>query len=251
MPQVNFAAVPSGVSVTEARINELSFTAGKTAAAFSRKLESLAGTYAEARDRYSRDAQGLIDSATDPETRSAAQNLAKRRLAQQVVSFRRTLVESSQADRAAVLARLKALADEAEAISAVCASATMMLGRVALGEPRKTQLIEQLEEAGPTELETAARMAIMSNDVVLAAAIAVVIDRRPRDRRPFAVGDFAQRVLGQVFEDANRKLQGVALAYRTAHAANLEFERGAPDPLTNLSLSLARRAAAEAEGGAA
>jgi hypothetical protein len=247
MPQVNFAAVPSGVTVSEGRINELSAAATETGAAFARKIESLTGTYAEARDRYSRDADALVESAPDPESRIQARQLAKRRMAQQVVSFRRTLIESSASDRSAILNRLKALADEAEAISAVCASPAQMLGRVALGEGRKTQLIHQLEEAGPTEIETAARIAIMSGDIVLAAAIAVVVDRRPRDRRPFPVADFAQRVMGSVFDDADRKLQGVLLAYRSAQAADLEFNRGAPDPLVNMSLALARRKASDTE----
>lgn len=244
MPQVNFAAVPSDVTVSQARINELSTSAAETGAAFARKIESLTGTYAEARDRYSRDADALVESAPDPESRTQARQLAKRRLAQQVVSFRRTLIESSASDRGAILERLKALSEEADAISAVCASPSQMLGRVALGESRKTQLIQQLEEAGPTEIETAARIAIMSGDMVLAAAIAVVVDRRPRDRRPFSVADFAQRVMGPEFDEVNRKLQSVMLAYRSAQAADLEFNRGAPDPLLSVSLALARRGSA-------
>ena len=244
---IDFNAIPSAVAVTEPRINELSARAAETGAAFARKIESLMNTFAEARDRYSREADALVASA-DPQTRTAARELGKRRMAQQAVTYHRSLIESSAKDRAAILKQLKSFADEAEAITSVCASPAMMLGRVALGERRKTQLIEQLSEAGPLELETAARMAIMSGDIVLAAAIAVVVDRRPRDRRPFSVADFAKRVIGDQFDQANRKLEGVQLAYKTAFAADLEFNRGAPDPLTNISLALARRAANEADG---
>ena len=247
MPQINFAAVPSEVSVTEARINELSASAVETAAAFTRRIESLFATYAEAQNRFNSESASFVEGA-DPQSRSIAQRLAKQTLAQKVIKYRRALVESSANGRGELLAKLKALADEADAISAVCASPASMLGRTALGEPRKTQLIQQLQDAGPTELETAARMAIYSNDVVLAAAIAVVCDRRPRDRRPFSVAEFAQRVMGPVFDEANRKLEGVRLAYRTAIAADLEFQRGAPSTLTNISLGLSRRAAAQAAG---
>lgn len=62
--------------------------------------------------------------------------------------MRRNLIESSAADRAAMLAQLKSFSDEAGAISSVCESPTMMLGRVALGDPRKGQFIEQLTGAG-------------------------------------------------------------------------------------------------------
>ena len=66
------------------------------------------------------------------------------------------------------------------------------------------------------ELEAAARMSIMSNDLVLASAVAQVVDRLPRDRRPFALGDFAQAVMGTQFEDADRKLKAVLFALRSA-----------------------------------
>jgi hypothetical protein len=40
------------------------------------------------------------------------------------------------------------------------------------------------------------------------------------------------------------------LALRSALAANREFERGAPDPLTNLSLAIARGALDQSDDGA-
>lgn len=87
---------------------------------------------------------------------------------------------------------------------------------------------------------------------MLAAAVAAVIDRRPRDRRPFVVADLAGRVIGPPWERMNRKLEGVKLAYNTAVAADREFVRGRSDSLTNLSLALSRRSihdAGNAMGG--
>lgn len=171
----------------------------------------------------------------------------KKRLAQQVLDMRRKLIESSAADRTAMLNQLKGFADEAEAISAVCESPTTMLGRVALGEPRKGQLIEQLTGAGAIEVETAARLAVMGNDIVLAAAVLIVVDRKSRDRRPFALGDFAERMMGPLFKDVDRKLKSVQLAYRDALAADLEWNRGGPNPTARIASYLAHRALEEPE----
>ena len=108
--------------------------------------------------------------------------------------------------------------------------------------------MEQLEGAGPVEMETAARQAIMTGDLVLSSAIATVVDRRPKDRRPFAVKAFVDRVIGPVWERVNMKLEGVQLSFKSALAADREFVRGQADPLMNLSVALSQKAMAEAEG---
>lgn len=247
MATIDFSAVPPNTSATPVRIDELSASAAQTGAAFTRQIESLMGTYAEAQARFSADADSFVKSS-DPSTRAAALQLTKQRKAQQVFDFRRQLVISSSDLRGAMLKQLQGYADEATAILAVCASPAMMLGRIGLGDPRKTQLITQLRGAGPIELEAAARMAIMAPDIVLASAVALVVDRMQRDRRPFTVADFAQAVMGAQFEDASRKLKAVLFALRSAIAANREFERGAPDPLTNLALAISRGALKRSEG---
>ena len=143
---------------------------------------------------------------------------------------------------------LAKVAQDAEFLLSLNQSPAQMLGRVALGDARRTQYQQQLEGAGPVELETAAVTAIATNDVVLAAAIVTVVDRRPRDRRPFSVADFAERMWGAQHAEVTAKLKGAILAERTARAADDEFVRGKADPLVNLSNQLAARAIAEASG---
>ena len=123
-----------------------------------------------------------------------------------------------------------------------------LCGPRALGDPKRTHFMEQLEGAGPVEMETAARQAIMTGDLVLSSAIATVVDRRPKDRRPFAVKAFVDRVIGPVWERVNMKLEGVQLSFKSALAADREFVRGQADPLMNLSVALSQKAMAEAEG---
>ncbi|WP_127477531.1 hypothetical protein [Sulfurivermis fontis] len=247
MATLDFNTVPSGVTLNEERVQYLSDRATETATAFSRKIEKLQATVLEARDRYSREADELIASATS-EDRAAARAFAKKSAANKAANLYRQLIASSEPERAAMLKGLKGYADEAAAIQAVYTSPASMLGRIALGDPKRTQYQLQLEGAGPVELETAARTAIMTGDLVLGAAIATVIDRRPKDRRPFAVQAFAERLLGEVWKRIHAKLEGVQLAYKSAVAADREFVRGKADGITNLSLALSRKAITDAEG---
>jgi len=99
-------------------------------------------------------------------------------------------------------------------IQEVCKSPAMMLGRVAMGNPKRTQYQLQLEGAGPVELETAARQSIMTGDIVLTATVATIVDRPHKDRQPFSA---------------------------SALAADRALVLGMADPLTNTSLRLAQK----------
>jgi len=247
MPGVNFKLIPTDVPLTVEHINSLASRAEELARAFAARIESIQTQFNEARQRYARDAEEVVRE-TDPGSRNVARQFAKQQAASRLAKFRITIAESSRAAREELLKPLARLASDAGFLMTLCNSPAQMLGRVALGDNKRTQYQMQLEGAGPVELETAAVTAIATNDVVLAAAIVTVVDRRPLDRRPFSVADFAARMWGDQHKEVMAKLKGVILADRTARAANAEFVRGRADPITNLSNQLARRAIAEAGG---
>jgi hypothetical protein len=238
---VNFNEIPVGVNLSVDNINSLTARSSELSRAFAGKIGYLQNTLGETRQRYSRDADEII-SASEPSTRNVAKQFAKQQLAQRMTKFHATLVQSSEADRDAPLKLLAAHATEAAFLSTLCASPTQILGRVGLGDAKRTQYQLQLDGAGPVELETAARTAVATNDVVLAAAIVTVIDRRPPERRPFPAADLASRMYGDEHQKISSQLAAIQLAYKTASAANREFVRGKADALTNLSNSLAKGA---------
>ncbi len=145
--------------------------------------------------------------------------------------FHRTIFASSEVDRERLLSVLAGYAKEAAFLATLCASPTQILGRVGLGDAKRTQYQTQLDGAGPVELETAALTAVATNDLVLAAAIVTVLDRRPVDRRPFSANDLAARLFGAEYKKVSTQLAGIQLALKTATAANREFVRGKADPL--------------------
>jgi hypothetical protein len=69
---------------------------------------------------------------------------------------------------------------------------------------------------------------------VLGAAIATVIDRRPKSRCPFAVQTLADHMVGEVWKRIKAKLDGVHLAYKSAVAADPELIRGKANGIANL-----------------
>ncbi len=245
MPQVIFRNVPSGITLSESNVSALANSAREVAQAFASRLAAFQKVFAEARDNYSREADSIVSDA-NPGERATADRFAKQRKASKIAEYKRSLLDNTRKERREMLDRLARYAAEAEAIRSVNTSPAMTLGRVGLGEQRRTNLQHQLEGAGPMELIAAARQSILLGDVLLAAAVATVVDRRPRDRRPFSVGEFATRVIGVQWRAMEAKLAAVDLARREAESANDEFERG-PDPMKSIAVALARRAVAELE----
>lgn len=249
MPGTDFKNVPTDVPLSVENIDRLATRAAELARAFASRIANIQQQFSEARDRYSREADEIVRE-TDSDNRAVAKQFAQKQAASKIAKFRINIAESSRAQREELLKPLAKIAQDAEFLLSLNQSPTQMLGRVALGDTRRTQYQQQLEGAGPVELETAAITAIATEDVVLAAAIVTVVDRRPRDRRPFSVSDFAERMWGKQHAEITGKLKGAILAEHTARAANDEFVRGRADPIVNLSNQLAARAIAEASGGA-
>ncbi len=247
MATIDFKKVPADVPLTVENIDRLAARATELATAFQGRISKIQQQVAEARDRFSREAEEVVRE-TEPANRTVARQFAKQQEASRIAKFRLTIAESSRAQREELLRPFAKLAADAEFLLSLNQSPAQALGRIALGDTKRLTYQLTLEGAGPVELETAAITAIATNDLPLAAAIATVVDRRPRDRRPFSVGDFAQRVFGAQHAEIVAKLKGVILAYETAIAADREFVRGQADPIKNLSLALAEKAIAQAAG---
>lgn len=247
MPNVDFKTIPNDVSLTVENIERLADRAAELATAFGARIANLQTQVDEAKQRFNTEANAEILN-TSPGDRETARRLFKKRAADKLIAFRQNIVPASKGQREEILRPLAKVAADAAFLMTLCQSPAQMLGRVALGDARRTQYQTQLEGAGPIELETAAVTAIATGDMPLAAAIATVVDRRPFARRPFSVAAFAERVWGEQFATVTTKLKGILLAERTARAANDEFVRGKADALTNLSNQLAARAIAEASG---
>lgn len=247
MPQIDFTSIPSDVPLTVENVNRIADRAAEVARAFATRIGSLNEQVADAEQRFHAEADADIQNVSS-EDRNTARRLFKKRAADKLVAFRNNIVPASKAPREELMSQLAKLAEEARFLLSVCRSPAQMLGRVALGDNKRTQVQHQLTGAGPVELESAAALAVSSGDVVLAAAIVTVVDRMPMKLRPFPVAAFAERMWGEQHREVSSKLSGVVLVYNRATNANKEFVSGNRKPIANLSHALAARALDAANG---
>jgi hypothetical protein len=247
---VDFTKVPSSVPITEENVQRLFDRSAEAFAAYVRRIESLQATLAEAKARFNADAEAFV-AGTNPESRSQAAQLSKQRLAQQVITYQRSLVTNSHQSREEYLAVLRVAAEQAEAIQAVARGPIALLGRVALGEARRGNLIQQMSGAGPVELEVLARQAVMTDDLVLGSAIAAVVGARSKADQPFSPVSLAERLLGEVYARIAQKLKTIVFNYRAAFQADQTFANGKAKTIDSITLALARRDLAASEGATA
>lgn len=181
--------------------------------------------------------QGDQDAAVRNVVEQAARNNAKR----EADDYRRKLVAESERERTDRLRAITKLGEEAAALAPMYENPVQVLSREGLGTPERTHYQSQLQHAGPRELQNYANWAVHNGDRTLAAAVLGRLDTLPRDQRPFAAADFANRVLGEEFTRTRQAIERVRLAVQSAVNANRAFERGRVDSLAKIDIGLARR----------
>lgn len=232
--------IPAGVTLAWEEIDRIDARASELLNAFQRRIASLQKSLDDARESYAREADASI-AAFEPGNRPAAKPVLKAQLASRILKYRLNIVASSRDQRHEILDPLGTLAQQAAFLMELFASPAQALGRVGLGTAQRTNYQEQLTGAGPVELQSYAAQAITANDAVLAAAIVTVVDRMPRDRRPFAVSEFAEQMWGDKHRAAMVKLKTVVRANKLAQIANQTFETGRANPAAKLSATLDQR----------
>lgn len=121
-------------------------------------------------------------------------------------------------------------------------SPAKVLSRAALGDPKRTEYINQLAYAGPAELGHMAQVAVATQNVPLAAAVLSLLDRMPSKDRPFGPVELASAMklddylkVQEYIKLGDARLQGILVAIRTWNA-------GKSNPLNSVQLALREQA---------
>lgn len=121
-------------------------------------------------------------------------------------------------------------------------SPAKVLSRAALGDPKRTEYINQLAYAGPAELGHMAQVAVATQNVALAAAVLSLLDRMPSKDRPFGPVELASAMklddylkVQEYIKLGDARLQGILVAIRTWNA-------GKSNPLNTVQLALREQA---------
>lgn len=107
------------------------------------------------------------------------------------------------------LKRAHALMVQADEQRPLFESPVQVLERSALGEPARTQYLAQVRDAGPVTLAHLAQVAVGTGNVALAAAVLNVLDRMPRDERPFTANELALAMQMKDWDKAQEALRVV------------------------------------------
>ncbi|MCS0582124.1 hypothetical protein NX784_11025 [Massilia pinisoli] len=120
-------------------------------------------------------------------------------------------------------------------------SPVKVLSRAALGEPKRTEYLQQLQFAGHAEMGHMAQVAVSTKNFPLAAAVLSLLDRMPTKERPVGPVELASAMrlddylkVQEYLKLGDARLQGIVLAIRAWNA-------GKTNPLNTVSLAMYER----------
>ena len=120
-------------------------------------------------------------------------------------------------------------------------SPAKVLARAALGDPKRTEYLQQLQHAGPAELGHMAQVAVGTRNVALASAVLSLIDRMPSKDRPVGPAELASAMrqddflkVQEYIKLGDARLQGILVAIRAWYA-------GKSNPLGSVQLAMRER----------
>jgi hypothetical protein len=121
-------------------------------------------------------------------------------------------------------------------------SPAKVLARASLGDPRRTEYVQQLQHAGPAELGHMAQVAVGTRNVALASAVLSLLDRMPSKDRPVGPAELATAMrlddflkVQEYVKLGDARLQGILVAIRA-------WNSGRSNPISTVSLALRERA---------
>lgn len=121
-------------------------------------------------------------------------------------------------------------------------SPAKVLSRAALGDPKRTEYLNQLSYAGPAELGHMAQVAVATENVPLAAAVLSLLDRMSSKDRPVAPAELAHAMrlddylkVQEYIKLGDLRLQGILVALRT-------WKQGRSNPVNTVQLAMRERA---------
>ena len=117
-------------------------------------------------------------------------------------------------------------------------SPVKVLARAALGDPKRTEYLQQLAYAGPAELSHMAQLAVSTSNVALASAVLSRLDAMPSKDRAVSPQELASAMqledftkVREYLKIGDARLQGILVAIRAWNA-------GKANPLNTLALAM-------------
>lgn len=120
-------------------------------------------------------------------------------------------------------------------------SPAKVLARAALGDPKRTEYLQQLQHAGPAELGHMAQVAVGTRNLTLASAVLSLIDRMPSKDRPVGPVELATAMriddflkVQEYVKLGDARLQGILVTIRA-------WDAGKANPISSIQLAMRER----------
>lgn len=156
--------------------------------------------------------------------------------------------DNSQAELDALLKSAgpahSALADQ----KAFYDSPVQVLARQALGDPKRTEYLHQLQHAGAAELGHMGQLAVSTKNAALAAAVLSLIDAMPAASRPFGSVELAMAMQLDDYIKARQYFKAGDVALQSILVAIRAWKAGKTNPLNTVSLALQSKQLADMGG---
>lgn len=158
-----------------------------------------------------------------------------------VNGHRAELRRKSADARLALVREAGRLRDEVAAVRMHFESPTQMLMRDSLGSERRSRLLGQIANSGPTELASLASYAAATKDKELGAALCTRVSMLPVHDRPFSSHELADALVGENHCNVTQAFMELErIAVETLHADGA-FETGRTNLNRNLQTAFMRR----------
>ena len=138
--------------------------------------------------------------------------------------------------------------DEVAAVRIHFQSPVQMLMRESLGSERRSRLLNQIAQSGPTELASLAAFAAATGDKELGAALCTRASSMPAGERPFSSQELADALVGETFRNVTRAIMEVDRIAAETVGSDTAFETGRTNLTRSLQAAFMRRDE-EAVGG--
>lgn len=168
--------------------------------------------------------KAALDGVTSVEERSTIRQVVEKGQRQELGKKRRQLIADSDEQRLAILSVVDKYEAEAEQTAGLYRSPVQVLARERLGDPKRGEYLNQLANAGPAELQSAADLAKATADRALASAVLTVADRGgPKRYSQFDKAAFAAHFTGAETEEMQVRLEEIRQTIHTMRELERTF----------------------------
>ena len=173
-----------------------------------------------------------LSGASETNERTLIKQIAARSLAREKSAAKREAIEASDEQRRAIMSVVEKYEADVETTAGLFQSPVQVLARTAIGTPERGNYLAQLQGAGPAELQSAADLALATNDRALASAVAVTADRDTKKYSQFDRPAFAQKVVGEEVAAVQKRIADLRVKIQAMKALDRAFVRSGSGELS-------------------